>query len=240
MAKKEGYLVSEDELESVYQVDLKNGLSHQEAKKRQEKFGKNKMDEGKRKTLIVMFFSQFKDFLILVLLVAAVISGLVGELSDAILIILIVLVNALIGAIQENKAENSMEALKNMTIPEATVIRNGQQEVIKSIELVPGDIVLLDAGDIVPADGRLIEAASLKITESSLTGESVPVQKEVIDISDVNTALGDRINSVYMSSLVNYGRGRFVVSATGMRSEIGKIAGMIQSSKTLQTPLQKT
>ncbi len=239
MEKKEGYLVSEDELESVYQVDLKNGLSHEEAKKRQAKFGKNKMDEGKRKTFIVMFFSQFKDFLIMVLVVAALISGLVGELSDAILILMIVLVNALIGAIQENKAENSMEALKNMTIPEATVIRNGQQEIIKSLDLVPGDIVLLDAGDIVPADGRLIDVASLKITESSLTGESVPVVKKMIDIDKVDTALGDRVNSVYMSSLVNYGRGRFVVSATGMQSEIGKIAGMIQSSKTLQTPLQE-
>ncbi len=239
MDKKEGFLVSERELETVYQVDLKNGLSHEEVLKRQEKFGKNKMDEGKRKTFLLMFFSQFKDFLIIVLVVAAIISGLVGELSDAILILLIVLVNALIGAIQENKAENSMEALKNMTIPEATVIRNGQQEIIKSIDLVPGDIVLLDAGDIVPADGRLIDVASLKITESSLTGESVPVQKKMTDINNSDTALGDRVNSVYMSSLVNYGRGQFVVTATGMQSEIGKIAGMIQSSITLQTPLQK-
>lgn len=239
MVKKEGFLVSESELEAIYQVDLKSGLSREEVCKRQAKFGENKMDEGQKRTFMMMFFSQFKDFLILVLLVAAVISGIVGELSDAILIILIVLMNALIGAIQENKAENSMEALKNMTIPEAKVFRNGQKEIIKSIDLVPGDIVLLDAGDIVPADGRLIEVASLKITESSLTGESVPAQKKMIDISDADTALGDRVNSVYMSSLVNYGRGRFVVSAIGMQSEIGKIAGMIQGSKTLQTPLQK-
>jgi Ca2+-transporting ATPase len=186
-----------------------------------------------------MFLTQFKDFLILVLLIAAIISGFVGELSDAILIIIIVIVNALIGAIQEKKAESSMEALKKMTIPEAKVFRNGKQKVVKSEDLVPGDIVFLDAGDIVPADGRLIEVASLKITESSLTGESVPVEKEMVDLTDPDTPLGDRVNSVYSSSLVNYGRGRFIVTATGMKTEIGKIAGMIQGTKTLQTPLQK-
>ncbi|MGD9474847.1 MAG: cation-translocating P-type ATPase, partial [Eubacteriaceae bacterium] len=239
MKKEESFLIAGESLEEVFHVDQSQGLNSDEVKKRQEEFGKNKLNEGKRRTFLEMFLTQFKDFLILVLLIAAIISGFVGELSDAILIIIIVIVNALIGAIQEKKAESSMEALKKMTIPEAKVFRNGKQKVVKSEDLVPGDIVFLDAGDIVPADGRLIEVASLKITESSLTGESVPVEKEMVDLTDPDTPLGDRVNSVYSSSLVNYGRGRFIVTATGMKTEIGKIAGMIQGTKTLQTPLQK-
>ncbi|MDK2904476.1 MAG: P-type Ca2+ transporter type [Eubacteriaceae bacterium] len=239
MKKEDSFLIAGEALEEVFEVDQTKGLDSDEVKKRQGQFGKNKLNEGKRRTFLEMFLTQFKDFLIIVLLAAAIISGLVGELSDAILIIIIVIVNALIGAIQEKKAESSMEALKKMTIPEAKVFRNGKQKVIKSEDLVPGDIVFLDAGDIVPADGRLIEAASLKITESSLTGESVPVEKQLVDLTDPDTPLGDRVNSVYSSSLVNYGRGRFIVTATGMKTEIGKIAGMIQGTKSLQTPLQK-
>ncbi|MGL4607381.1 MAG: calcium-translocating P-type ATPase, PMCA-type [Eubacteriaceae bacterium] len=238
MEEKKSFLLSPATLEKELNVDPKKGLDTMEVEERTQRFGKNKMDEGKRKTFASMFFSQFKDFLILVLLAAAIISGILGELSDAILIIIIVLINALIGAIQENKAESSMEALKNMTIPEAKVLRNGKREIIKSEDLVPGDIVYLDAGDFVPADGRLIEEASLKITESALTGESMPVKKSIEDLTDPETPLGDRKNSVYMSSMVNYGRGQYIVTATGMHSEIGKIAGMIHSTKNSKTPLQ--
>lgn len=239
MERKESFLCSPVEIEQAFNINPLIGLSTSEVEERIKIHGKNKMIEGKRKSFTVMFFSQFKDFLILVLLAAAIISGVLGELSDAMLIIIIVLINAFIGAIQENKAENSMEALKKMIIPEAKVLRNGQREIIKSEALVPGDVVFLDAGDIIPADGRLIEEASLKISESALTGESLPVKKSIADIEEPETALGDRKNSVYMSSMVNYGRGMYVVTATGMKTEIGKIAGMIQGTKKLQTPLQK-
>nr|WP_242852595.1 calcium-translocating P-type ATPase, SERCA-type [Acetobacterium bakii] len=235
----ESFLLSPMEIEETLKVNPLTGLNSSEVEERSKIHGKNKMDEGERRSFGIMFVSQFKDFLILVLIAAAIISGLLGEISDTILILIIVLINALIGAVQEKKAEDSMEALKKLTIPEAKVLRNGQREIIKSEDLVPGDIVFLDAGDFIPADGRLIEEASLKITESSLTGESMPVHKSVADIKDPETALGDRKNSVYMSSMVNYGRGKYVVTATGMKSEIGKIAGMIQGTETIQTPLQK-
>lgn len=239
MKEKESFLYSAVETEERLDVNPVVGLDSKAVEERIKTYGKNKMDEGKRRSFATMFFSQFKDFLILVLLVAAIISGVLGETTDAILIIIIVIINALIGAIQENKAESSMEALKNLTIPEAKVLRNGQREIIKSEDLVPGDVVFLDAGDFVPADGRLIDEASLKITESALTGESLPVKKSVMDIEDPETALGDRKNSVYMSSMVNYGRGKYIVTGTGMKSEIGKIAGMIQGTKNTKTPLQK-
>ncbi|MBC3803272.1 HAD-IC family P-type ATPase [Acetobacterium fimetarium] len=215
------------------------GLSSEDVSKRIQVYGKNRMDQGKTPSFASLFFAQFKDFLILVLLAAAVISGIAGEISDAMLIIVIVIMNALIGTVQEKKAQTSMAALKRLTIPEAKVLRNGKRVIVKSDDLVPGDIVYLDAGDFVPADGRLIEEASLKITEASLTGESVPVDKDTTAITDPLTALGDRSNSVYMTSLVNYGRGQFIVTATGMNSEIGKIAGMIQGTHSIQTPLQK-
>ncbi|MEG0496015.1 MAG: HAD-IC family P-type ATPase, partial [Eubacterium sp.] len=237
--QKESFLLTIPEAERLYDTDVSTGLNDAQISVNHEKYGKNKMAESKRKSVAAMFFAQFKDFLIIVLMVAAVISGFLGELSDAALIMIIVIINAVIGVIQENKAENSMEALKKLTIPEAKVFRNGAQTVIKAEELVPGDVVFLDAGDYVPADGRLIEAASLQIQESALTGESLAVEKNTDDIADGKTPLGDRLNSVYMSSMVTYGRGKFIVTKTGMQSEIGKIAGMIQGTETMQTPLQK-
>uniref|UniRef100_UPI003A8FF16B HAD-IC family P-type ATPase n=1 Tax=Eubacterium maltosivorans TaxID=2041044 RepID=UPI003A8FF16B len=236
---RESFLLSVSETEKVYDTDVRTGLSDAQAAVRQQTYGKNKMAEGKRKSLLRMFLEQFKDFLILVLVAAAVISGFLGEISDAILILIIVILNAVIGMVQENKAENSMEALKKLTIPEAKVLRNGVQTVIKAENLVPGDVVYLDAGDNVPADGRLIEAAALQIQESALTGESVAVEKNLADLSNPETPLGDRLNSVYMSSTVTYGRGKFIVTKTGMDTEIGKIAGMIQGTVSMQTPLQK-
>ena len=236
---RESFLLSVSETEKVYDTDARPGLSDAQAAARQQTYGKNKMAEGKRKSLLRMFLEQFKDFLILVLVAAAVISGFLGEISDAILILIIVILNAVIGMVQENKAENSMEALKKLTIPEAKVLRNGVQTVIKAEDLVPGDVVYLDAGDNVPADGRLIEAAALQIQESALTGESVAVEKNLSDLSNPETPLGDRLNSVYMSSTVTYGRGKFIVTKTGMDTEIGKIAGMIQGTVSMQTPLQK-
>ena len=239
MNNKASFLSTASELEAIYEVDPRMGLSSEDVARRIQVYGKNRMDQGKTPSFASLFFAQFKDFLILVLLAAAVISGIAGEISDAMLIIVIVIMNALIGTVQEKKAQTSMAALKRLTIPQAKVLRNGKRVIVKSDDLVPGDIVYLDAGDFVPADGRLIEEASLKITEASLTGESVPVDKDTAAITDPLTALGDRSNSVYMTSLVNYGRGQFIVTATGMNSEIGKIAGMIQGTHSIQTPLQK-
>lgn len=238
--EKQSYLLSVAEAEALTGTNAETGLSDIQVEALRAEYGPNRMEEGKRKSPIRMFFEQFKDFLIIVLMVAAVISGFLGEVSDAALIMVIVILNAVIGVIQENKAEDAMEALKRMTIPEAKVLRGGVQLVVPSEELVPGDIVLLDAGDFVPADGRLIEAATLQIQESALTGESVPVEKENIEITDPDTPLGDRVNTVFSSSLVTYGRGRFIVTATGMNTEIGKIAGMLQGTESTQTPLQRS
>ncbi|MDD2413801.1 MAG: calcium-transporting P-type ATPase, PMR1-type [Eubacteriaceae bacterium] len=229
-----------DETLASYQTNLENGLNDDQVKERLEKYGKNKLEEGKKTSLIKKFLLQFKDFLILVLIVAAIISGLLGEISDTLLILIIVVVNAIIGVIQENKAENAMESLKKLTIPEAEVIRNGQKQMIPSINLVPGDIVCLDAGDRIPADGRIIESAALQVQESALTGESVPVEKNADNITNPKTPLGDRLNYLFMSSVVTYGRGKYIVTGTGMETEIGNIAGMIQGTKQSQTPLQKS
>ncbi|NLN97974.1 MAG: calcium-translocating P-type ATPase, PMCA-type [Eubacteriaceae bacterium] len=227
------------QVEEHYQTDLNKGLTQAEAEKRLQADGKDKLIEGKRKTVFGMFIEQFQDFLIIVLMVAAIISGAMGETSDAILILVIVVVNAIIGVVQENKAENSMEALKKMTMPLAKVIRDGTENIIEAENLVVGDVVLLDAGDYVSADGRIFDVASLQIQESALTGESLPVTKDIAVLSDPETSLGDRVNMVYMSSLVTFGRGKFVVTKTGMNTEIGKIAGMLQTTETVATPLQK-
>ena len=237
--KKEAFLMTADETLASYQTNLENGLNDDQVKERLEKYGKNKLEEGKKTSLIKKFLLQFKDFLILVLIVAAIISGLL-EISDTLLILIIVVVNAIIGVIQENKAENAMESLKKLTIPEAEVIRNGQKQMIPSINLVPGDIVCLDAGDRIPADGRIIESAALQVQESALTGESVPVEKNADNITNPKTPLGDRLNYLFMSSVVTYGRGKYIVTGTGMETEIGNIAGMIQGTKQSQTPLQKS
>lgn len=216
------------------------GLTAQEAGKRLEEYGRNQLEEGKKKTLLAKFFDQFKDFMILVLLVAAIISAVVGhEITDAIIILVVVIVNAVFGVIQEAKAEQAIDALKEMASPSANIKRDGHVVTVKSDELVPGDIVLLEAGDVVPADLRLIEAASLKIEEAALTGESVPVEKENIVLTDGETGIGDRINMAYMTSNVTYGRGQGVVVGTGMNTEVGKIAGMLAQADETQTPLKE-
>jgi Ca2+-transporting ATPase len=233
------FTLTVEETVNKLETDSDKGLSDVEVEKRKSKYGLNKLAEGKRKSFMMMFFAQFKDFMILVLLIAAAISGVIGEPIDSMIIVAIVIVNAIIGAVQENRAEESLAALKKLTIPEAKVIRNGDKQIIKSVELVPGDIVMLDAGDYIPADGRLIESASLKVQESALTGESVPVTKNIKVIEDSKTPLGDRLNVVAMSSMVTNGRASMIVTKTGMNTEIGKIAGMIQNTEVTLTPLQK-
>ncbi len=215
------------------------GLSTDEAKKRLEEYGPNELKEKKKKTLFMMFLDQFKDFMILVLIAAAVVSGVVGEPKDTIAIIVIVILNAIIGFVQEYRAEKAMAALKMMAAPTATVLRDGMPANIQASELVPGDIVLLEAGRVVPADIRLIEVAQLKVEEAPLTGESVPVEKHIKALHDEMMPLGDRKNMAYKGTAVPYGRGTGVVVSTGMDTELGKIATMLQEEEEVKTPLQK-
>ncbi|MBQ4557809.1 MAG: calcium-translocating P-type ATPase, PMCA-type [Clostridia bacterium] len=221
------------------------GLSDTVAQNRLEKLGKNELVEAKKKGIIRRFFDQMKDVMILVLLAAAVVSAILAivekkyiDLIDSGIILLIVIVNAVIGLVQESKANHAMEALKNMNKPFAKVIRNGEIVKIQSADIVVGDIVVLEAGDYVPADIRLIESASLKIEESALTGESVPSEKQACKALKEETPLGDRKNMVYSSGVVAYGRGKGIVVATGMDTEVGKIATMLNESEESQTPLQ--
>ncbi|MGI6193636.1 MAG: cation-translocating P-type ATPase, partial [Christensenellales bacterium] len=215
-----------------------NGLSAEEARKRLEEHGPNELTHEGKRSVWAMFFSQFKDFMVGILIVAAVVSGLLGEVVDAVIILVLVILNAVLGTVQEVKAEKSLEALQKLSAPNAKVIRDGRQVIVPARELVAGDLVVLDTGDYVPADLRLVEYASLKIQESALTGESVPVEKGEAELSE-NCALGDRINMAYSSSLVTYGRGRGIVVETGMNTEVGKIAAMIQSAPATETPMQR-
>lgn len=224
------------------------GLTTAEAEKRAEKYGKNKLKAAKKVPLIVRFLSQLGDPMTIILICAAVVSGILavveGEsFADVIIILAVVLINAVLGVYQESKAENAIEALQEMSAATSKVLRDGETVVIKSEDIVPGDIVFLDAGDSVPADGRLIDSASLKIEESALTGESVPVNK-MIDVLNLKKGeddipLGDRKNMVYMGSSVAYGRGTLVVTATGMNTEMGKIADALTKAEDSETPLQK-
>ncbi len=214
------------------------GLSGQEVQSRLNEYGRNELEEKKKKSPLVLFLGQFKDFMIIVLIAAAIISGLIGEMTDTIIIMVIVVLNAVIGFIQEYRAEKAMEALKKMAMIQATVIREGRQESVSSADLVPGDIVLLEAGNAVPADLRLTEAYSLRIDESALTGESVPADKRETVIGETDIPLGDRLNMAYKSTLVTNGRAKGIVVSTGMKTEIGKIARMLQEEET-STPLQR-
>jgi len=215
------------------------GLSSEEAVRRLEEYGFNELKEKKKKTPFMMFLDQFKDFMILVLIAAAIISGFIGEVSDTIAIIVIVALNAVIGFIQEYRAEKAMAALKKMAAPTTTVIRSGMPATIDSSDIVPGDVVILEAGRIVPADMRCIEAVQMKVEEAALTGESVPVEKHTKPLHDEMLPLGDRKNMAYKGTFVTYGRGTGVVVATGMNTELGKIAAMLQEEEEVKTPLQK-
>ncbi len=215
------------------------GLSDKEAVLRTEIFGRNELDEGKRKTIFGMFMEQFKNIMIIILLIAAVISGFMHELTDTFIILAVIIINAILGVIQENKAEKALAALKKMAAPHVKVKRDGVVRQIRTEELVPGDIVLLEAGDFVPADMRLIECASMKVEEAALTGESVPVEKIIAKLEKADLVLGDRLNMAYSGSSVTYGRGSGVVTATGMNTEVGKIARHLTQSESQETPLQK-
>ena len=220
-------------------VDPGEGLNDREAELRLNKYGSNELKEEKGTTFLSKLVAQFSDFLVLILIGAAIVSMAMGESRDAIVILVVVVINALLGIYQEGKAEKALDALKKMASPDAKVVRAGKTVIIPAHTLTPGDIVLLDAGDIVPADLRLIESSNLKIEEASLTGESVPVEKKAGEVHKGEAPLGDRHNMAYMSTIVTSGRGKGVVVGTGHDSEIGKIATMIQSLDDEATLLQR-
>jgi len=215
------------------------GISSEEAEKRLLEYGPNELKEKAKKTPFMMFLDQFRDFMILILIAAAVISGIVGDPEDTIAIIVIVLLNAVIGFVQEYRAEKALAALKKMAAHTALVLRSNEHTTIPASELVPGDIVLLEAGKVVPADMRLAETVQLKAEEAALTGESVPVEKITKPLHDEHLPMGDRKNLVYKGTAVSYGRGAGIVVATGMNTELGKIAIMLQEEEEVKTPLQK-
>ncbi|MBP1746961.1 MAG: calcium-transporting ATPase, partial [Deltaproteobacteria bacterium] len=215
------------------------GLTNDEARQRLAEFGPNELQEKKKRTILFMLLDQFKDFMILVLIGAAVIAGVIGDLADTLVIIAIVVINAIIGFIQEYRAEKAMEALKKMAAHTAMVLREGAIVGVAAAELVPGDIVMLEAGSLVPADIRLMETAQLKAEEAALTGESVSVEKHSRTIMEEQPPLADRKNMVYKGTTISYGRGTGVVTATGMKTELGKIASMLQDEEEVKTPLQK-
>ncbi|MBQ9267511.1 MAG: HAD-IC family P-type ATPase, partial [Clostridia bacterium] len=242
--EKEWYSLSEEETAKILDTDLVKGLSEEKAEKVRETAGFNEITTKGNKSIFQMLVEQFKDFMIIILLIAAFVSGWLGVqngegFTDSIIILIIVILNAIIGVAQELKAQKSLDALKSLSAPHCKVIRNGEVQTIESKYLVPGDIVVLDTGDYIPADLRLIEAVNLKVQESALTGESVPVEKTSEKLEATHIGIGDRTNSAFSSSLVTYGRGKGIVVATGMNTEVGKIASMIQEVDDSETPLKK-
>lgn len=233
-----------EEVKEELSTNLEKGLTSKQVEEKQETIGFNELKAKKKKSLLVKFLEQFKDFMIIVLIIAAIVSGIIGVLqgegiTDTIIILIVVIVNAIIGVAQENKAEKSLEALQKLSAHASKVIRDGKLSVVQSRELVPGDIVVLDTGDYVPADLRIIEAINLKSQESALTGESVPVEKTIDKIEKEDVGVGDRTNMLFSSSLITYGRGKGIVVETGMTTEVGKIAEIINSSEETTTPLQE-
>ena len=240
--EKKWFNMNIKETSEKLETNIKEGLSSNIVAQRIEKYGYNELKAKKKKSLFVKFLEQFKDFMIIILIIAAIVSGIVGikegeGITDTIIILVVVILNAIIGVAQENKAEKSLEALQKMSSHAAKVIREGKLSVIPSRELVPGDLVVIETGDYIPADLRIIEAVNLKVQESAMTGESVPVDKSE-DVIEGEVELGDRKNILFSSSLTTYGRGKGIVVETGMNTEVGKIAEMIDSTEETETPLQ--
>ena len=215
-----------------------NMLTNEQAKENQKKYGWNELAEGKKKSCIILFLEQFKDFLVIILIISAIISGILGDAESAAVIFLVITMNAILGTVQTLKAEQSLKSLKQLSAPEAKVVRDHAVIQIPAKEVTIGDEVLIEAGDCIPADGKLIETASLKVDESALTGESLSVEKNLEDVPE-NAAIGDRTNQVFSGSFVTYGHGRYEVTAIGMNTEVGKIAYLLKNTSEKMTPLQK-
>ncbi|RSK26176.1 cation-translocating P-type ATPase [Bacillus sp. HMF5848] len=216
----------------------KDGLTDTEVQKRQEQFGLNELGEERRKSTIQVFLEQFKDFLVIILIVAALLSAFLGKFESTVVILVVVIINAILGTVQHVKAEQSLKSLKNLSAPSAKVLRNGKKVEIPSKEVTVGDILYLDAGDFISADGRILESHSLQVNESSLTGESISVQKTIEPITEDDISIGDKTNMVFSGSFVTYGRGVIVVTEIGKDTEIGKIANLMENAKEKKTPLQ--
>ena len=251
MQRQEFYSCPQDEVVKDLATDAQKGLSEQEAQARRARYGENKLAEQKKKSMFVRFLEQFKDVMIIILLIAACVSfGVIcyqvfvtGEESpiefvEPALIIFIVVLNAIMGLVQESKAEKALEALKNMSAPHARVLRDGKEKFIQASELVPGDVIYLEAGDFVPADARLLTSSNLKSEESALTGESVPAEKDARAEVKENASVGDRSNMVFSGCSLTYGSATAVVTGTGMNTEMGKIANLLAGEKEVRTPLQ--
>jgi Ca2+-transporting ATPase len=233
------HTLTTDEAVQQLETSPESGLSSADAAKRLARFGANELKEKRARSPWRMLLDQFSDFMIIVLIIAAIISGYVGGVEDTVVIIVIVVLNAVIGFVQEYRAQRAMAALKRMAAASARVLRDGRIETISAAELVPGDLVLLEAGNVVPADLRIFETARLKIDESALTGESVAVEKNTAAIDVIDAPLGDRLNLAYKGTTIVYGRGRGLVVATGMDSELGKIAALLGEDTESRTPLQQ-
>ena len=228
---------SKDEVLQELQVTEK-GLTTSEAQERVKKYGKNQLNEEEKISTLAVFFSQFKDFLVIILIIASIISAVSGNIESTIVILVVIIINAILGTVQHVKAEESIQSLKSLSSPKTKVLRDGEKVELSSEEIVPGDIIFIEAGDLVPADGRVIDSFSLLVNESSLTGESEGVEKRSDVIVAEELALGDQKNMVFSGSLVSYGRGVILVTSTGMNTELGKIATLLESTKEKTTPLQ--
>ena len=216
-----------------------NGLTQNQAEENQKKYGKNELAEGKKKNPFILFLEQYKDFLVIILIIAAIISGVLGDIESAIVIFVVITINAILGTVQHIKAEQTLDSLKEMSAPTAKVIRDGEIKVVEGKDVTVGDIVVIEAGDYVCSDGRIIENASLKVDESAMTGESEPVEKQET-VLDGEKPLGDRVNMLYSGSFATYGRAKMVVTSVGMETEIGKIASLLKSTQEKKTPLQES
>lgn len=216
-----------------------NGLTQNQAKENQKKYGKNELAEGKKKNPFILFLEQYKDFLVIILIIAAIISGVLGDIESAIVIFVVITINAILGTVQHIKAEQSLDSLKEMSAPTAKVIRDGEIKVVEGKDVTVGDVVVIEAGDYVCSDGRIIENASLKVDESAMTGESEPVEKQET-VLDGEKPLGDRVNMLYSGSFATYSRAKMVVTSVGMETEIGKIASLLKSTQEKKTPLQES
>lgn len=221
------------------QVNPSTGLTSEEAEKRSKQYGFNRLEGGKEKSIFQMMLEQLKDFLVIILMIAAVISIALGESLEGFIILAIVVLNTILGVYQENKASNALKALKEMASPHAKILRDGQIVEVASSDVVPGDVAILEAGDYIPADLRLIETVNLKVDEAALTGESVPVEKDASAVLESDAGLGDRINSAYMGTVITYGRGKGIITDIGMQTQMGNIADMLNETPDESTPLQK-
>ncbi|HEX3023188.1 MAG TPA: HAD-IC family P-type ATPase, partial [Lachnospiraceae bacterium] len=233
---KKEYQRNKEEILKDYETSW-TGLNDKQAEEARKKYGVNELVEAKKKSTIVIFLEQFTDFLVLILIAAATISAILGDVESSIVIAAVITMNAILGTVQHVKAEQSLNSLKQLSAPTAKVVRNGNVVLIPSKDVVVGDLVVLEAGDYICADGRILENASLKVNESALTGESLSVEKQDVTIED-DVALGDQLNMVFSGSFVTYGRATFLVTRVGMQTEVGKIASLLNSASEKKTPLQ--